>query len=293
VYNKMKGAGGASVSRYMAEERTQGRTSYTRGTSTDTYELHFPRPLNAKVQVLAVGWDDQGPLVQVAYAIAGGSLTGVPTSRGQVYPVRLRFSVLDSAGRSVASIDTTRFFLSRTPVPVKEHLVGRAEVNVPPGAFSYRVLVQQGEDAGLILPTDSVRVSSEARLAVSDLVLGRRQNNLGWLAAPGDTVYLNPLETFRRTDDMQLYYEVYGATTGTVLKTEVVVKKGGSGGLFGKGGSNISLKFEEKAQGLVTRANRTLDLSRLKAGTYTIGVRVTRPDSYTNYRTQQFTVIDP
>jgi GWxTD domain-containing protein len=293
VYNKMKGAGGASVSRYMAEERSQGRSSYARGTSTDTHELHFARPLSARVQVLAVGHDANGPLVQVAYAIAGGSLTGVPTSRGQVYPVRLRFSVLDSAGRSVARIDTTRFFLSRTPVPIKEHLVGRAEVNVPPGNYAYRVLVQQSEDAGLILPTDSVRVSSEVRLSVSDLVLGRRENNLGWIAGPADTVYFNPLETFRRTDAMQLYYEVYGATPGTVLKTEVVVKKGGSGGLFGKGGSAISLKFEDNAQGEVTRANRTLDLAKLKAGTYTIGVRVTRPDSYTNYRTQQFTVIDP
>ncbi len=293
LYNKMKSAGGASISRYMAEERSQGRASYTRGTNSDSYELHFARPLSARVQVLAVGWDEGGALVQVAYAIAGGSLSGVNTSRGQVYPVRLRLSVLDSAGKSVASIDTTRFFLSRTPVPTSEHLVGRAEVNVPPGNYKYRVLIQQGEDAGLILPTDSVQVSAETRLAVSDLVLGRRANNLGWIAAPEDTVYFNPLESFRRTEDMQLYYEVYGAVPGTILKTDVVVKKGGSGGLFGKGGSAISLKFEETASGDVTRVNRTLDLSRLKAGSYTIGVRVTRPDSYTNYRTQQFTVIDP
>ncbi len=293
LYNKMKGAGGASISRYMSEERSQGRASYTRGTNTDTYELHFPRSLSAKVQVLAVGWDEGGALVQVAYAIAGGSLTGVPTARGQVYPVRLRFSVLDSAGKSVASIDTTRFFLSRTPVPVTEHLVGRAEVHVAPGTYHYRVLVQQGEDAGLILPTDSVQVSSETRLELSDLVLGRRDNHLSWIAAPEDTVYLNPLETFRRSEEMQLYYEVYGAVAGTVLKTEVVVKKGGSGGLFGKGGSAISLKFEETAQGAVTRSNRTLDLSKLKKGTYTLGVRVTLPSSYTKYRTQQFTIVDP
>ncbi len=293
LYGKMKSAGGAGISRYMAEERSQGRASYARGTSTDSYELAFPRSLSARVQVLAVGRDERGALVQVSYAIAGGSLTGVPTARGQVYPVRLRFSVLDSAGKSVASIDTTRFFLSRTPVPVSEHLVGRADVHVPPGQYHYRVLVQQGEDAGLILPTDSVRVSAESQLAVSDLVLGRRDNHLVWIAAPEDTVYLNPLQTFRRTEEMQLYYEVYGAVPGAMLKTEVVVKKGGSGGLFGKGGSAISLKFDEKAQGDVTRANRTLDLSKLKAGTYTIGVRVTRPDSYTNYRTQEFTIIDP
>ena len=155
IYGKMKGAGGASVSRYMTEERNQGRQSYAVGTTTDSYELHFPRDLSAKVQVLAVGRDAQGPMVQVAYAIPGSSLTAIKTSRGEVYHVRLRFVVLDSTGHAVASIDTTRFFLSKTPVPLNEHLVGRAEVHVPPGVHQYRVLIQQGEDAGLILPTDT------------------------------------------------------------------------------------------------------------------------------------------
>ncbi len=293
LYSKMKAAGGVSTSRYMGEERAQGRQSYQVGTNSDSYELAFQRPLNAKVQVLAVGRDSGGALVQVAYAIAGSSLTGVSTSRGQVYPVRIRFSVLDSTGRSVASLDTTRFFLSRTPVPMSEHLVGRAEVHAPPGVHTYRVLVQQGELAGLVFPTDTVRISSAQRLSVSDLVLGRRANNLGWVAAPEDTVYFNPLQTFHRKEEMQLYYEVYGAPQGTAIKTEVVVRKGGGPGMFGKGGSAISLKFDETSGGDLDRENRTLDLSKLKAGTYTLGVKVTRQDSATDYRTQQFTVIDP
>ena len=293
LYTKMKGAGGASISRYMAEERSTGRQSYQRGTTTDSYELRFDRPISAKVKVLAVGRDSAGALVQVAYAIAGGSLTGISTSRGQVYPVRVRFSVLDSAGKAVASLDTTRFFLSRTPVPVTEHLVGRAQVHAPPGVHQYRIMIQQGEAAGLILPTDTVRISPDTRLSVSDLVLGRRANNLAWVAAPEDTVYFNPLETFRRTEEMQLYYEVYGAAPGTPMKTEIVVRKGGSGGLFGKGGSAISLKFDEVSSGYTDRENRTIDLSRLKAGTYTLGVKVTRGDSSNDYRTQQFTIVDP
>jgi GWxTD domain-containing protein len=291
IYSKMKGAGGASASRYMAEEREQGRKSYVIGTSTDSYELHFSKSLSAKVQVLAVGRDSGGSLVQVAYAIAGSSLTGVPTARGQVYPVRLRFAVLDSAGHAVAAIDTTRFFLSKTPVPPTEHLVGRAEVHAPPGVHQYRVLLQQGEDVGLVLPTDTVRISGGGRLAVSDLVLGRRANNLGWIASPEDTVFLNPLRSFHRSEDLQLYYEVYGAAPGAMLKTEVTVRKGG-GGLFG-GGSAISLKFEEAAEGPVDHLMRTLTLSKLKAGSYTMEVKVTRPDGFSDQRTQQFTVVDP
>ncbi|HQR18183.1 MAG TPA: GWxTD domain-containing protein [Gemmatimonadales bacterium] len=283
IYGKMKGAGGASISRYMTEERTQGRTSYAVGTTTDSYELHFDKELNAKVQVLAVGRDAQGPEVQVAYAIPGSSLTPIKTSRGEVYHVRLRFVVLDSMGHAVASIDTTRFFLSKTPVPLNEHLVGRAEVHVPPGVHQYRVLIQQGEDAGLILPTDTVRISVAARLSISDLVLGRRANNLGWIASPEDTVYLNPLQTFHRSEDMQLYYEIYGASPGAMLKTEISVKKGGG----------VKLKFDEPAVGGVDRVMRGISLERLKAGTYTLEVKVTRPDGYSDRRTQQFTVVDP
>ncbi len=283
IYTKMKGAGGASVSRYLSEERSQGRKSYTVGTSTDSYELHFSRSITAKVQVLAVGRDQGGSLVQVAYAIAGGSLTGVTTARGQVYPVRLRFVVLDSANKAVASIDTTRFFLSKTPEPVTEHLVGRAEVHAPPGVHRYRVLIQQGEQAGLILPTDTVRIAGATRLSISDLVLGRRANNLGWIATPEDTVYLNPLQTFHRSEDMQLYYEVDGASPGAMLKTEISVKKG----------SAVRLRFDEPAVGQVDRMLRTVSLERLKAGEYTLEVKVTRPDGYSDRRTQQFIVMDP
>jgi hypothetical protein len=104
-------------------------------------------------------------------------------------------------------------------------------------------MIQQGEAAGLILPTDTVRISPDTRHSISDLVLGRRANNLAWVAAPEDTVYFNPLETFRRTEEMQLYYEVYGAAPGSPMKTEIVVRKGESDNVFGKGGSAISLKF--------------------------------------------------
>jgi GWxTD domain-containing protein len=292
IYSRMKGAGTGSLGRFIAEERSLGRKSVSIGTTTDSYELRFARPLSARVQILAVGQDAGGTLVQVAYAIAGNSLVGVSTARGQVYPVRLRFVAFDSAGRTVASIDTTRFFLSRTPVPPGEHLMGRAEVHVPPGVHRCRVLVQQGEDAGLVMPTDSVRISVGAPLSVSDLVLGRRANNLGWIASPEDTVYLNPLQTFHRSEDMQLYYEVYGAEAGTTLRTEVTVRKGGGVGLFGRG-TALSLKFEENSRGTVDRLARTFALNKLKAGSYSLEVKVTRPDGYSDKRTQRFVVVEP
>jgi len=292
IYTKMKGAGSGSVGRYMSEERAQGHQSMVLGTNSDSYEPHFANTLVAKVQVLAVGKDSSGTLVQVAYAIPGSALIAISTARGQVYPIRLRFVALDSVGHALASIDTTRFFLSKSPVPPNEHLVGRAQVHVPPGIYRYRVMLQEAEASGVVLPTDTVRVSTNNRLALSDLVLGRRGSNLVWVSSPEDTVFINPLQSFHRSEDMQVYYEVYGAEAGITLKTEVQVKKGSGGGLFG-GGSAMSLKFEEPSAGQVDRILREVSLSKLKAGSYTMVITVTRPDGFSDRRSQQFVVVDP
>ena len=163
---------------------------------------------------------------------------------------------------------------------------------MPVGVHRYRVMLQEAENLGVVLPTDTVRVSTNPRLAVSDLVLGRRGSNLVWISSPEDTVFLNPLQTFHRSEDMQVYYEVYGAGVGVPLKTEMAIKKGGGGGLFG-GGSAMSLKFEEPSAGQVDRILRAVSLSKLKAGSYTMLVTVTRPDGLYDRRSQQFVVVDP
>ena len=79
-------------------------------------------------------------------------------TRGYLYSIRVRFVALDRLGRVAASVDTTRHFVSPAPVPGSEHLVGRLNVPVPPGTYTYRLAVQEGEDAGVVLPRDSLRV---------------------------------------------------------------------------------------------------------------------------------------
>ena len=58
----------------------------------------------------------------------------------------------------MASLDTTRHFVAPAPVPDGEHLVGRVAVPVPPGQYQYRLAIQQGEESGVVLPRDTVRV---------------------------------------------------------------------------------------------------------------------------------------
>jgi GWxTD domain-containing protein len=298
IYRRLQGAGRMSTGRYQSQERRVGQESIAVGTTSDSYELRFPQELKAHTEVLAVGRDSSGPQVQIAYAIAGSSLEPVPVTRGYLYSVRLRFVAMNDRQQVVSSLDTTRHFVAPEPVPPTEHLVGRVGATVPPGPLHYRLALQQGEAAGVTLPMDSVRVGppTPAALSLSDLVLGSRSANLAWRLAPDDTVLLNPLRTYRRSEEMELYYEIDGLRP-TPYTVELTVKKKGSGGglfkkIFGGGGAAIRLKFQEQATTPRVSSHRSLQLSRLKPGNYVLELSVVDANGRRDRRSQEFQVVD-
>ena len=299
IYGRLQAAGRISTGRYQDEERQVGQESIALGTTTDSYELRFPDELKVKSEVLAVGRDSSGPQIQIAYAVAGSTLEPVLVTRGYLYSVRVRFVATDRLGRVAASIDTTRHFVAPAPVPDGEHLVGRVSVPVHPGLFEYRLAIQQGEESGTLLPRDTIRVGqpTSSALALSDLVLGSRNTNLFWQRTPEDTVVFNPLRTFKRNEEMQLYYEVEGLSAGTEYTVKIAVRKqGGGGGLlrkvFGGGGAQISLKFDESASFPVTSTGRSLKLDKLKPGNYTLEVEVEDASGRADRRAQEFQVVE-
>jgi GWxTD domain-containing protein len=298
IYRRLEGAGRMSTGRYQTQERRVGQESIAIGTTSDSYELRFPQQLKAHTEVLAVGHDSNGPQVQIAYALAGSSLEPVTVTRGYLYSVRLRFVATDERGRVVSSLDTTRHFVAPAPVPPNEHLVGRVSTTVVPGSLHYRLALQEGEVAGVTLPRDSVRVgpTTPSSLSLSDLALGSRDANLSWRRTPDDTVLLNPLRTYRRSEEMELYYEIDGLQPTPYTVELAVKKKGGGGGLFhkifGGGGAAIRLKFQEQATTPRVSTHRSLQLSRLKPGDYVLEVMVVDAAGRKDRRTQEFQVVD-
>ncbi|HKU62821.1 MAG TPA: GWxTD domain-containing protein [Gemmatimonadales bacterium] len=299
IYAKLQATGQASSGQFQSEERAVGQESIAVGTTTDSYELRFPDELKVHSEVLAVGRDSTGTQVQIAYAVAGSSLQPVMVTRGYLYSIRVRFVALDRLGRVAASVDTTRHFVSPAPVPGGEHLVGRVNIPVPPGNYTYRLAVQEGEDAGVVLPRDSLRVGrpTSATLALSDLVLGNRSTNLYWRRNAADTVVFNPLRTFRRNEDMELYYEVEGVAAGSKYDVRIAVRKQGKNGgllkkVFGGGSAQLSLKFDETAAFPITATHRSLRLNKLKPGNYSLEVEVEDGQGRRDRRAQAFTVVD-
>jgi GWxTD domain-containing protein len=298
IYRRLQAAGRGSAGRYQSQERRAGQESIALGTTTDSYELRFPNELKATSEVLAVGRDSTGHQVQIAYAIAGSSLEPVTVTRGFLYSVRLRFVATDAVGRVVSSLDTTRHFVAPERVPPKEHLVGRVGTTVPAGSLQYRLAIQQGDETGMTLPRDTVRVgpTTASVLSLSDLVLGARSANLGWRRTPTDTVLFNPLRTYKRGEEMQLYYEIEGLRPAPYTVELAVRKKGGGGGIFrkifGGGGAAIKLKFEQQATTPTVSTHRSLKLDRLKPGTYVLQLLVVDAAGRKDYRTREFQVVE-
>jgi hypothetical protein len=299
IYGRLQTAGKIATGRFQDEERQAGQASIALGTKSDSYELEFPDELKVRTQVLAVGRDSAGSEIQIAYAIAGSGLEPVTVTQGYLYSVRVRFVAIDRMGKVAAALDTTRHFVSPAPVPDGEHLVGRVALKVPTGLLTYRLALQQGEESGVVLPRDTVRVGqpTSTALALSDLVLGSRSTNLYWHRTDKDTVMFNPLRTFKRSEQMELYYELEGLSSGTPYAVRISVRKqGGSGGIFrkifGGGGAAISLKFDEQATFPVASSLRSLDLDRLKPGHYTIEVIVDDGQGRTDRRTADFEVVN-
>ena len=298
LYSRLQSAGKGASGRYQAEERDLTRRSVAEGTTTDSYDVRFERPLLAMTQALAVGSVAGESRVLLTYAIPGSALEGMRAERGTIYPIRIRF-VADGPAGVVARLDTTRVFLARTPVPASEHLVGQVSLAVPPGRWDWRLSVQEGERAGLVTPTASltVPVMDGSALGLSDPVLGSVTGGLAWRPTPTDTVLLNPVRRFWSGEEMGLYYEVAGLLNGEQYRTEIAINRASRDDVDGLAPGKLlrdavlTLRFDEEAGGPLERSQRTIGLRKLRPGDYTLSLIVTDASRRVARRSQSFRVV--
>jgi GWxTD domain-containing protein len=278
VYGRMLNWGQYGAARSRAKERGIGRASIAIGTTTDSHELEFAGPLGALADLVAVGSAGSATIGHLVFAIAEAGTRPEGAPGGVRYSVRVRAVASGVGDRPVAGVDTTIVFRAPTALRRGQYLVGRVEMPLPPGRWSWRAAVQLGDSLGVVLPRDTVLVSSPAAgVTLSDLALGTRSTSAEWEPAPGDTVLLTPFDLFLEGSEVELYYEVAGVAEGAAYRHEIAVYrlKGETG--VAEPRPVVTLGFDEPAAGALLRSHRVLQLARLKPGRYLVEVRVQAP----------------
>ena len=291
LYSRMLNWGAYGAANAEARERNIGATSIIVGTTTDSYELSFTHRLPAVADLLAIGRAAGRTRGHLVFGTPAGGVAPQKTSTGVEYPVRVRVVALDRYDRAVATLDTVVQVVHSRALDKNEYIVGRAELTLPPGKWSYRAALEVGESTGVVLPRDSVRVgTTDPRfLSLSDIALGTPGRSVPWQTERGDTVFMAPSELFRRGSDVGLYYEVTGAVPGEKYRHTITVfnakDRAGSAPL-------VSLFFDEAATDEVMRSRRLVRLNRLKTGSYVVEVTVTGANGSSQRRRRGMKLID-
>jgi GWxTD domain-containing protein len=270
----------ANVNNYLQlanEDRAMGQASIRTTTTTDAHPLRFAEPLEGTADGIVVGRERGRPLLHVSFAVRAGSARSRTTEVGEAYPLRLRLVATAADGEVLASLDTARIHIADAKLPADRYLMGRVAVPVPPGVVRYRVALSQGDERGVLLPTDSALAPAvDAGLALSDVAAGGPGVGARWVTPAGELVHMNPLGAYRVGGLLELYAETYGAPAGAPLTVELDLTGGGRRGFLGLFGGKrtVTVRGEEPSRGPGTPIRRTVSLEGLPPGDYRLALRV-------------------
>jgi hypothetical protein len=290
LYTSMLNEGRKGADSLQALERAIGREAISRA---GRYQLDFEMPLDAAVDILSVGSDQNGPILQIAFAIRGMELSPQRMPRGVVYPIRMRVAVVDAAGRIVMQVDTTRGFLAPARLGASQELVGQLPLRVPPGEYRVRVALE-ADRRGLLSPPIMVSLPmGRETLALSDLSIGVRTVPILWRSPTADTAWANPRGRYRPEEPLQLYFEISGLAAGTEYRTQIAIDQVESGRETGCSalGTALSLSFDGEHSGRVAREQREVALNRLRPGDYMMAVTISTDAGARTTRCRRFTVV--
>jgi GWxTD domain-containing protein len=284
VYGRMLNWGRYGRARARARERGIGQASIAIGTETDSYELQFAQPLPALADLVAVGERDGRGLAHLVLAIPASALRAGA-------PLRVRVVALAQEDRPAVAVDTT-MEVGDPRAEAGRYFVGRVELPLGAGRWTWRAALQQGDSAGTVMPRDTVRVADRGRgLALSDLALGLPAASATWHPTPADTVRLTPFDLFPERSDIELYYEAAGPSPAASYRHDIAVYRVKEDPPRVERRPVVSLSVEEPAGSEVLRSHRRLQLGQLKPGRYVVEVRLSGDGAIAATRSRAFTVV--
>ena len=290
LYADMLNQGKGGADSLQRRERAIGRAALA---SEGQYSLGFELPLDAAIDILNVGTDAEGPVVQISFAIPGSSLSPRSLPTGVVYPVRMRLGVLDSLGQVVMQLDTTRHFVTRRALRGGQYLLGQQALHLTPGQYRIRAALESDRRGTLSRSTVLTVVDPQrAAPTLSDLSLGRRTVAITWRAGSSDTAWADPRHRFPRDAPMELYFEAGGMNPGTAYTIDLAIDRSDEdAGCLGRG-SKLTLRFSQQAEAGVNRFQRAVSLDRLEPGAYVLAVTATTASGAETRRCRSFEVIE-
>ncbi|HEY9518426.1 MAG TPA: GWxTD domain-containing protein [Gemmatimonadales bacterium] len=303
LYEQLPAGRPEQIADYFVRERALGRHGIQMATGSDSYRPRYRLDLNAWGSVVVAGGSGARPVVQVLFAIPGYAVEPATGAAGVVYPVRVRFVALDSAGTVVASVDTVTRIEPGERIPANRSLVGHVTIPVLPGKLLAQAAVQYGDLGGTAFGVDLVEVPSPGvgQLALGDLLIGSRRGRLILPLGDGSRMAISPGGVVRQSDGLDLAVEVFGLAPGAEAAIQVSVAPeddapAESGEYrwrpYPSGWSESKLS---RAPGTapITRWRVTLPLARFKAGSWKLAVVVTDSAGRMARRESGFTVEMP
>jgi GWxTD domain-containing protein len=285
---KALGWGGFGKAKVLAEERAMVERSTAVAVTTEGFERRFARKLQAAGRAFAVGRTPGGQLIHIVFQV---DLEAPDTASPQAafrLPLRVSANLREAAGHSVGWVDSTVTILlpGSDPAVGTVEAVGRVTLTAPPGQWGYQIALQYDDSTGVVLPSDSlvVRPFDGTSLVVSDLVLSKERRGAAWVPSPGDTAYFTPRRIWRRNDTIILYHEIYGLAAGTPYTARLVLRKGRR--------LALTLQWEGRATGEVTRVRRSLSFATVRRGDYQLEVEISDGVGRTAAAAQGITVQD-
>ncbi|HEU4700770.1 MAG TPA: hypothetical protein VFS40_16425, partial [Gemmatimonadales bacterium] len=252
---------------------TYAQASVKHALTTDSYALTYAHDLAPTVQIYALGDGPRQGRALVVFAVRGDRLAPTTREGRLVYPLKLRVTAVDTAQGVTRSADTLRLFATRDTLAKGQYLYGTMELPLPAGSYYVRGLVEETtrHAAGAAGRAEVEVPGAPGRLTASDVVTGSASRGLAWTHG-GRRIALNPLDTYRVGEALELYYELAGTRAGGRYRTTVELARLGGGG--GKGKDRVSLGFTDVAEGGALAVQRTLALDGLVPGRYLLTLTV-------------------
>lgn len=248
--------------------------------STDTYLRRFDHPLEAAMQVFAMGQphNGSGQLV-AALAVETADLMEDSTSDALTarYRIQIEIAAIDSVtGRSVRTSRWRTVERARGDSATWRQWI--ISLPLEPGLSEVRVGVFQGSTRGGVYAGIAAPAGRAAPLAMSDLMLGA-PGGPAWRNRAGVDVPVRAFVSYRQGDVLSIYHEVYGTKAGEWYATRLTINA------LDRDQVATALTYSDVANGPTLVSRRMLDLSELKPGDYRLRIEVAgRPGTASVWR---------